>query len=77
MTKVQLNYKLTRRLDDDAMMDAVGRAHGVYGIARVTLSPGLDALTVEYDASRLNANEVEDWLRRSGLPVIAADPPIH
>jgi hypothetical protein len=77
MTKVQLYYKLTRKLDDDALMDAVARAHGIYGIARVMLSPELDALTVEYDASRLNPNEVEDWLRRSGLPVIAAEPPAH
>ena len=77
MTKVQLNYRLTRKLDDEALMDAIGRAHGVYGFARVTLSPGLDALTVEYDASRLNANEVEDWLRRSGLPVVAADAPVR
>jgi hypothetical protein len=75
MTKVQLEYKLTRKLEDEALMDAVARMHGVYGIASVRPSPSLDSLTVEYDASRLNPNEVEDWMRRSGLPVVAATPP--
>ena len=75
MTKVQFQYKLTRRMDDEALLDAVARAHGVYGFVRVVPSPQLDGLTVEYDASRLNPNEVEDWLHRSGLPVVAANPP--
>jgi hypothetical protein len=75
MTKVQLEYKLARRLDDEVLLDAVARAHGVYGMVRVMPTPQLDGLTVEYDASRLNPSEVEDCLRRSGLPVVAANPP--
>jgi hypothetical protein len=70
MTKVQLRYKLTHKLEDEALMEAVARAHSVYGFSRVTLAASLDALTVEYDASRLTADEVEDWLRRMGLPIV-------
>jgi hypothetical protein len=69
MTKIELHFKLTRRIDDEKLMDAVSRIHGVYGFVRATLAPTLDALTIEYDASRLNAQEVEDWLHRFGLPV--------
>jgi hypothetical protein len=75
MTKVQLEYPLTRKLEDEALMDAVARLHGVYGMTSVRLTPSLDRLIVEYDASRLNAHEVEDWMRRFGLPVAAAMPP--
>ena len=75
MTKVQLQYRLTRALDDEALMDAIARLHGVYGIASVRLAPTENALTVEFDASRLNPSEVEDWMRRLGLPVEAASPP--
>lgn len=69
MTKVELRYKLTAPVADERLMDAVGRLHGVYGFMLVRLAPTLDAITVEYDASRLNAPEVEDYMRRFGLPV--------
>ena len=72
MTKIELHYNLTRKLDDEKLMEAVSRAHGVYGIYKVALSPSLDSLRVEYDASRLTPEEVEDWLRRLGLPVVSA-----
>ncbi len=71
MTKVELHYRLTHKLQDEKLMDAVSRLHGVYGMGKVTLAPTLDALTVEFDASRLTADEVEDWLKRFGLPVVA------
>lgn len=68
MTKVQLEYKLTRPIDD-ATMDAISRAHGVYGMIRVALAPSMDKIIVEYDASRLSPLEVEARLHELGIAV--------
>ncbi len=68
MTKVQLHYELERPLTDD---DAVGVAnvHGYYGIMRVYVAPGLDKITVDYDASRLSPTDVSSALIRYGVPI--------
>ena len=50
-------------------MESIARVHGTYGIVRVILAPSLDRITVEYDASRLNAREVESVLHSAGLPI--------
>jgi hypothetical protein len=68
MTKVQLEYDLTRPLTDHDSA-AVGNVHSWYGILRVQLSPSLDKLYVEYDASRLSEKDVEAGLQRFGLPI--------
>jgi hypothetical protein len=68
MTKVQLRFALLHRLDEEHL-DAIARVHSVYGIHRVQVEPGLDAVTVEYDASRLNPREVEAELHHAGVPV--------
>lgn len=68
MTKVQLRYRLTGPLTDE-MLDRIARAHGIYGIDHVRLEPGGDRITVEFDASRLNAREVEKTLADIGLGV--------
>jgi hypothetical protein len=68
MTKVQLDYKLMRPIDD-GLLDAIARAHGVYGLLRVSLAASMDKITVEYDASRLSPLEVETILHNFGLPV--------
>lgn len=68
MTKVQLQFALTKPLDG-LMLDQIARVHAVYGLARVQMNPSLDALTVDYDASRLTAADVEAALHRAGLPV--------
>jgi len=68
MTKVQLEYNLVRPLtDSDA--GAVADVHSWYGIQRVQLTPSLDKLAVEYDASRLTEKDVEAVLLRFGLPI--------
>lgn len=69
MTKVLLHYRLLRPLDD-ALMQRVAGAHGIYGIHSVRLAPSLDEITVEYDASRLTAQQVEAALHRAGIPAI-------
>jgi hypothetical protein len=68
MTKVQLEYELVRPLDDQ-LMDAIARAHGVYGIHRISLNSSMDRIKVEYDASRLSPLEVENRLQMLGIPV--------
>jgi len=70
MTKVDLNFDLSRPMGDDDL-DAIARVHGVYGILRVILrQPGLDAVTVQWDASRLSSRDVEAALVRAGIPVL-------
>lgn len=70
MTKVDLHYDLVRPLGDGDL-DAIARVHGVYGIQRVILKqPSLDAVDVEYDASRMSANDVENALVRGGIPIV-------
>ncbi len=68
MTKIQLKYELTKPLDD-TLLDRISRVNAVYGIERIILSPGMDSITVEYDASRLSALEVESVLHQNGIPV--------
>ncbi len=68
MTKVQLRLELARPLEEENM-PAVALAHGVYGIIRVRIEPGGQAVVVEYDASHLQPREVESELIRCGLPV--------
>lgn len=70
MTKVDLEYQLLRPLGDTDL-NAIARVHGVYGIQRVRLrQPALDAITVEYDASRMMEDDVESALLRAGIPIV-------
>jgi hypothetical protein len=69
MTKVQLEYDLLRPIDE-RLMEQIARAHGIYGILRVSLAPDLSRLMVEYDASRLSPLEVETALHQMGIPVV-------
>jgi hypothetical protein len=69
MTKVQIRFRLQRPLDD-ALLARVADAHAIYGIHRIRLSPAADALTVEYDATRLKPAEVESALAMAGVPLM-------
>jgi len=68
MTKVTVHYKLMRPLGAEDL-DNIYNVHGTYGIARVQVTPSLDQLIVDYDASRLMKKDVEAELRRHGLPI--------
>jgi allophanate hydrolase subunit 1 len=68
MTKVQIRFRLQRPLDS-VLLPRLAQANALYGIERVTLSPALDSLTVEYDATRLNPAEVESALAAAGIPI--------
>lgn len=68
MTKIQLHFGLMRPLGDEDL-ESITRVHSVYGILRVQVGPTLDAITVEYDASRLSEEDVEAALIQCGVPI--------
>lgn len=70
MTKVQLRYTLAKPLDE-ALLKRISDAHGMYGFQRLQVAPSLDALIVDYDASRLSRANVESALHGAGIPVIS------
>jgi len=67
MTKVTLRFELLAPLDE-RLMQNISRAGAVYGMQRVQVAPSLDALLVDYDASRLTLADVEKVLRQTGVP---------
>lgn len=68
MTKIDIHYDLQRPLTD-ADAPAIANVHSWYGMARVRIAPGMKAVDVEYDASRLSEKEVESVLIRFGIPI--------
>jgi len=68
MSKAEVHYRLSAP-PDDKLLDAIDRAHGIYGLLAVKLTPSQDAVTVQYDASRLLPADVDAALLGSGLPV--------
>jgi hypothetical protein len=68
VTKVELQFSLLRPLTD-ADAEAVARAHAHYGFLRIRVAPALDALDIDYDATRLTEKDVEAALVRYGVPI--------
>ena len=68
MTKVQVTYELDGPVDE-AVMEKIGRVHGVYGIQAAQLSPAMDLLIVQYDATRMGLDDVDQTLHSAGLRV--------
>lgn len=71
MTKLQIRFRLQRPLDD-VLLERISDTHALYGIHHVKVDPSLEAITVEYDASRLAASEVGAALAGAGIPVLSA-----
>jgi hypothetical protein len=69
MTKVQIRFRLQKPLDESALT-AISTVNSKYGIQRIKVADSLDALTVEYDATRLRPAEVEAALAGAGIPAI-------
>lgn len=69
MTKVTLHYNLERPLTEPEL-GCVADLPSTYGIARVQMSPALDKIIVDYDASRLMKSDLEAVLHRHGLPIV-------
>ncbi len=68
MTKITLRFQLLAALDE-RLMTNIARAGSVYGLARVQVTPKLDGLIVDFDASRLTVYDVERELGKAGVPV--------
>lgn len=68
MTKVQVTYELDGPVDE-AVMEKINRVHGVYGIQGAQLSAAMDALVVQYDATRMKPDDVDRTLHSCGLRV--------
>jgi hypothetical protein len=68
MTKVQIRFRLTQPLDD-TQLQRLSDTRTHYGLQRISLSPQMDVLTVEYDATRLHPAEVQAALAGAGIPV--------
>lgn len=66
MTKVQTRFRLQKPLDDSSL-NSLAAANAIYGIHHLKLSPGMDELLVEYDATRLRPAEVESALAGAGI----------
>jgi hypothetical protein len=71
MTKVQINFKLEKPLDD-LLLQRLSDTTSLYGIQKVKLAPAMDRLMVEYDATRLKPAEVESALMGAGIAVTRA-----
>jgi hypothetical protein len=67
MTKVQIRFRLLKPLDE-GLLSRISDAHAYYGIQRIQVEPSLDALVVDYDATRLRPAEVEAALAAAGIP---------
>jgi hypothetical protein len=67
MTKVQMRFRLQKPLDESALT-AISTVNAKYGIQRIQVADSLDALMVEYDATRLRPAEVEAALAVAGIP---------
>ncbi|HTP32327.1 MAG TPA: hypothetical protein VMJ75_09145 [Candidatus Acidoferrales bacterium] len=68
MTKVHIRFRLQKPLDD-ATLPHLAAAHAIYGIQKLKLAPTLDAVEVEYDATRLKPADVVRALSEAGVPV--------
>jgi hypothetical protein len=69
MTKVQKHFRLQRALDEP-LMENIAKAHALYGIEWIKISPSREDLLVEFDATRLRGSDVAAALEREGVPVV-------
>jgi hypothetical protein len=71
VTKVQIRLRLQKPLDDSTLSH-LAAANSIYGIQRLRVAPTLDALDVEYDATRLKQADVLNALSAAGVAIAAA-----
>jgi hypothetical protein len=71
VTKVQIRFRLQKALDESSLSH-LAAASAIYGIQRLKLSPAMDSVEVEYDATRLKPADVVSALSMAGVPVAAA-----
>lgn len=70
MTKLEQVYEVAKPLDE-AALEEIARLTSIVGIQKVRIHPGLQAVTVGWDAARLSRGAMESILARHGLAVRA------
>jgi hypothetical protein len=73
MTKLEIHFDLERP-PEAAVIERIEAARAIYGMLRIAPAPEAGRLDVEYDASRLTADDVEAALRRAGVPARLGQP---
>ena len=68
MTPLDVAYRYGRA-PGSAEMRAISVLTEVYGIRKVSFTEAANSVRVEFDASRMNEEEVAALLRRTGLDV--------
>jgi len=71
MTKVQIRFKL-QQPPTEHMLARLSDTNAFYGIQKIQLSPAMDGVMVEYDATRLQPAQVESALLNLGIAVARA-----
>ena len=66
MTTVDVTFRYTGQPGETAL-HAINAIREVYGIRKIAFKESAQTVTVEYDATRLNAAVVRQLLRRAGL----------
>ncbi len=70
MTKVQRHFRLDQPFDE-AVAQKIADAQALYGIEWIKVAPSRTELIVEFDATRLRANDVEAALQGCGIAAFA------
>ena len=68
---MQIRFRLLKPLDESSLPH-LAAAHAIYGIQKLKLSPAMDSVEVEYDATRLKSADVVRALSAAGVPVAPA-----
>ena len=68
MTTVDLVFRLAAAPSETAAV-ALGRIRDVYGVRQLRYEASRLQLTVEYDATRLNAATLANLVRRAGVQI--------
>ena len=75
MTTVEIVFRYATPPTEQVAL-ALARARDVYGIRRLSFNREAKTLTVEYDATRLNAAMVTKLVREAGFEIDAELPQI-
>ena len=68
MAKVEIEFELWRKLGEEDLLN-FAKLTSVYGILMAKLSPAMNSIRIEYDASRLTPDQVQVTLGRHGMPI--------
>jgi len=76
MTTVEITFRYQGEVRPESL-SCIGDEHSNFGVRRVQTDAGRKSITVEYDATRLDASGVASVLRRVGIAVEDAPTPMR